>query len=259
MLTVISPAKRLDLDPVTLPGAMTPSEPAFAADAARLARVARRLSVADLRGLMAISEPLAVLNRDRFKSFAAAPQPDQLHPAALMFAGDTYIGLEAKTLSEDALRWAQDRLRILSGLYGLLRPLDAIQPYRLEMGSKLATARAGDLYGYWGKRLARALNAQAAALGTGTLVNCASQEYFGAVDRNALKLRVITPVFLEDKAGEAKIVSFFAKQARGAMARFIAENRLTDPVSIQSFDTGGYRFQPQRSDGDCWVFLRAAA
>jgi cytoplasmic iron level regulating protein YaaA (DUF328/UPF0246 family) len=238
---------------------MTPSEPAFAADAARLARVARRLSVADLRGLMAISEPLAVLNRDRFKSFAAAPQPDQLHPAALMFAGDTYIGLEAKTLSEDALRWAQDRLRILSGLYGLLRPLDAIQPYRLEMGSKLATARAGDLYGYWGKRLARALNAQAAALGTGTLVNCASQEYFGAVDRNALKLRVITPVFLEDKAGEAKIVSFFAKQARGAMARFIAENRLTDPVSIQSFDTGGYRFQPQRSDGDCWVFLRPAA
>jgi hypothetical protein len=259
MLTVISPAKRLDLDPVTLPGAMTPSEPAFAADAARLARVARRLSVADLRGLMAISEPLAVLNRDRFKSFAAAPEPDQLHPAALMFAGDTYIGLEAKTLSEDALRWAQDRLRILSGLYGLLRPLDAIQPYRLEMGSKLATARAADLYGYWGKRLARALNAQAAALGTGTLVNCASQEYFGAVDRNALKLRVITPVFLEDKAGEAKIVSFFAKQARGAMARFIAENRLTDPVSIQSFDTGGYRFQPQRSDGDCWVFLRPAA
>jgi cytoplasmic iron level regulating protein YaaA (DUF328/UPF0246 family) len=259
MLTVISPAKRLDLDPVILPGAMTPSEPAFAADAARLARVARRLSVADLRGLMAISEPLAVLNRDRFKSFAAAPQPDQLHPAALMFAGDTYIGLEAKTLSEDALRWAQDRLRILSGLYGLLRPLDAIQPYRLEMGSKLATARAGDLYGYWGKRLARALNAQAAALGTGTLVNCASQEYFGAVDRNALKLRVITPVFLEDKAGEAKIVSFFAKQARGAMARFIAENRLTDPVSIQSFATGGYRFQPQRSDGDCWVFLRPAA
>jgi cytoplasmic iron level regulating protein YaaA (DUF328/UPF0246 family) len=259
MLTVISPAKRLDLDPVTLPGAMTPSEPAFAADAARLARVARRLSVADLRGLMAISEPLAVLNRDRFKSFAAAPEPDQLHPAALMFAGDTYIGLEAKTLSEDALRWAQDRLRILSGLYGLLRPLDAIQPYRLEMGNKLATARAADLYGDWGKRLARALNAQAAALGTGTLVNCASQEYFGAVDRNALKLRVITPVFLEDKAGEAKIVSFFAKQARGAMARFIAENRLTDPVSIQSFDTGGYRFQPQRSDGDCWVFLRAAA
>jgi cytoplasmic iron level regulating protein YaaA (DUF328/UPF0246 family) len=259
MLTVISPAKRLDLDPVTLPGAMTPSEPAFAADAARLARVARRLSVADLRGLMAISEPLAVLNRDRFKSFAATPQPEQLHPAALMFAGDTYFGLEAKTLSEDALRWAQDRLRILSGLYGLLRPLDAIQPYRLEMGSKLATARAGDLYGYWGKRLARALNAQAAALGTGTLVNCASQEYFGAVDRNALKLRVITPVFLEDKAGEAKIVSFFAKQARGAMARFIAENRLTDPVSIQSFATGGYRFQPQRSDGDCWVFLRPAA
>jgi len=259
MLTVISPAKRLDLAPVTLPGAMTPTAPAFAADAARLARVARRLSVAELRDLMAISEPLAVLNRDRFKTFTAAPQTDQLHPAALMFAGDTYIGLEAKTLSEDALRWAQDRLRILSGLYGLLRPLDAIQPYRLEMGSKLVTARAGDLYGYWGKRLARALNAQAETLGTDTLVNCASQEYFGAVDKSALKLQVITPVFLEDKAGDAKIISFFAKQARGAMARFIAENRLTDPKSIQDFDAGGYRFQPQLSDGDRWAFLRPAA
>ena len=145
MLTVISPAKRLDLAPVALPGAMTPTEPVFAADAARLARAARGLSVADLRGLMDISEPLAVLNRDRFQAFTATPQLDQLHPAALMFAGDTYIGLEAKTLSEDALRWAQDRLRILSGLYGLLRPLDAIQPYRLEMGSKLATAKAAEL------------------------------------------------------------------------------------------------------------------
>jgi len=259
MLTVISPAKRLDLGPVTLPGGMTPTAPAFAADAARLARVARRLSVDDLRKLMAISEPLAVLNRDRFRSFADDPQADRLHPAALTFAGDTYIGLEARTLSEDALRWAQDRLRILSGLYGLLRPLDAIQPYRLEMGSKLATARAADLYGYWGTRLARALNAQAKTVGTAILVNCASQEYFGAVDKSALTLRVITPVFLEDKAGDARVVSFFAKQARGAMARFIAENRLTDLASIQDFDLGGYRFQPQLSDGDRWVFLRRAA
>lgn len=259
MLTVISPAKRLDLGPVTLPGGMTPTAPAFAADAARLARVARRLSVDDLRKLMAISEPLAVLNRDRFRSFADDPQADRLHPAALTFAGDTYIGLEAKTLSEDALRWAQDRLRILSGLYGLLRPLDAIQPYRLEMGSKLATARAADLYGYWGTRLARALNAQAKTVGTAILVNCASQEYFGAVDKSALTLRVITPVFLEDKAGDARVVSFFAKQARGAMARFITENRLTDPASIRDFDLGGYRFQPQLSDGDRWAFLRRAA
>ncbi len=259
MLTVISPAKRLDLGPVTLPGGMTPTAPAFAADAARLARVARRLSVDDLRRLMAISEPLAVLNRDRFRSFADDPQADRLHPAALTFAGDTYIGLEARTLSEDALRWAQDRLRILSGLYGLLRPLDAIQPYRLEMGSKLATARAADLYGYWGKRLAQTLNAQAKTVGTAILVNCASQEYFGAVDKSALTLRVITPVFLEDKAGDPRVVSFFAKQARGAMARFIAENRLTDPASIRDFDLGGYRFQPQLSDGDRWAFLRRAA
>jgi cytoplasmic iron level regulating protein YaaA (DUF328/UPF0246 family) len=127
------------------------------------------------------------------------------------------------------------------------------------MGSKLATAKAADLYGYWGKRLAQALNTQAETLGTDTLVNCASQEYFGAVDKNALTLRVITPVFLEDKAGDAKIVSFFAKQARGAMARFIAENRLTDPASLKDFDLGGYRFQPQLSDGDRWAFLRPAA
>ena len=258
MLTVISPAKRLDLAEVDLPGGLVPSAPMFAADAARLARAARKLSVADLRDLMEISEPLAVLNRDRFQAFAAAPPPDRLRPAARIFAGDTYAGLEAKTLSADALRWAQDHLRILSGLYGLLRPLDAIQPYRLEMGSKLATAKAADLYGYWGKRLARALRAQAAAVGTQTLINCASQEYFAAVDPGALKLRVITPVFLEDTAGEARIVSFFAKRARGAMARFIVEHRLTDASAIRSFDAGGYRFQPGLSEGDRWVFLRAA-
>lgn len=258
MLTVISPAKRLDETPRTLPAGLEPTEPAFAADAAKLARVARDLSVADLRALMDISEPLARLNCDRFAAFKAKPSPDMVKAAAFCFDGDTYAGLEAKTLDEDALLWAQDHLRILSGLYGLLRPLDLIQPYRLEMGSKLANPKGPDLYAFWGKRIAKALNEAGAAAGTDTLVNCASNEYFHAVDRKALKLRVVTPTFLEVKGGEAKIFSFFAKKARGAMARFIAENRLTDPADLLSFATGGYAHDPDRSTVDNPVFLREA-
>ncbi len=259
MLTVISPAKRLAETPPPLPSGLTPTEPAFRTEANRLARIARDLSAEDLRALMDISEPLARLNADRFKSFRVRPTRDHLHPAALFFAGDTYVGLEAKTLDPDALRWAQDHLRILSGLYGLLRPLDAIQPYRLEMGSRLATPKGTTLYDYWGKRLARALNAQAKATGSDTLVNCASQEYFAAVDPQALRLRVITPVFLEETNGKAKIVSFFAKQARGAMARFIAENRLTDPAALHGFETGGYCHHPDLSQPDRPVFQRVSA
>ncbi|MBQ1203161.1 MAG: YaaA family protein, partial [Loktanella sp.] len=186
MLVVISPAKSLDMDPVSVQATV----PAFQADAVRLAKTARGLSLGDLKSLMSISDDLARLNRDRFKVFAAEPAPETVKPAALAFNGDTYQGLEAKSLSEDDLAWAQDHLGILSGLYGLLRPLDAIQPYRLEMGSKLKTRRGASLYDYWGDTIAKALNAQAADVGTDTLVNCASQEYFGAVDRKALKLRV---------------------------------------------------------------------
>lgn len=258
MLTVISPAKRLDETARPLPAGLAPTEPDFAADAAKLARIAQGLSVADLRALMEISEPLARLNRDRFKAFKAKPAPDAVKPAAFCFDGDTYAGLEAKTLDADALRWAQGHLRILSGLYGLLRPLDLIQPYRLEMGSKLANPKGADLYAFWGARIARALNAAGAEAGTDTLVNCASNEYFHAVDRKALKLRVITPAFYEVKAGEPKIVSFFAKKARGAMARFIAENRLTDPQDLKAFSIGGYAFDAARSGDGTLVFLREA-
>jgi cytoplasmic iron level regulating protein YaaA (DUF328/UPF0246 family) len=258
MLTVISPAKRLDETRRELPPGLEPTEPMFAADAAKLAKIARGLSVAELRELMGISEALAKLNADRFKAFKAKPSPDLVKPAAFCFDGDTYAGLEAKTLDADALRWAQGRLRILSGLYGLLRPLDLIQPYRLEMGSKLETPKGADLYAYWGKRIAKALNEAAEDVGAGVVVNCASQEYFGAVDRRALKLRVVTPVFLEGRGAEAKIVSFFAKKARGAMARFIAENRLTDASDLSGFSTGGYAFDAERSEGDTLVFLREA-
>lgn len=256
MLTVISPAKRLDWAPAPAT-APDPTEPAFARDAAALARLARGLSVDDLRNLMDISEPLARLNHDRFASFALRPSPETLRPAAFAFAGDTYAGLEARTLDEDALDWVQRRLRILSGLYGLLRPLDLIQPYRLEMGSRLANPRGRDLYAWWGRRIACALNTAAADCKATVLVNCASQEYFGAVDLLVLRLRVVTPVFLEDRGGAPKIISFHAKKARGAMARFIAEHRLDDPADLTGFDTGGYRHCPDLSQPDRPAFLRA--
>lgn len=252
MLVVISPAKSLDMDPVGI----TPTQPGFQEDAVRLAKTARNLTLTQLKDLMSISDDLARLNRDRFKAFQEQPDAEATKPAALAFNGDTYQGLEAKTLSEDDLRWAQDHLAILSGLYGLLRPLDAIQPYRLEMGSRLKTRRGKSLYDYWGDTIAKALNAQAAAQGADTLINCASQEYFGAADRKALKLRVITPTFMELKDNKPRIVSFFAKRARGAMARHIVENRLTDPEDIKGFSAGGYAYDADLSDGDKWVFLR---
>jgi len=252
MLVVISPAKSLDMTPVQIPATV----PAFQDDALRLAKTARGLSLGDLKSLMAISDDLARLNRDRFAAFAADPAPEAVKPAALAFNGDTYQGLEAKTLSADDLHWAQDHLGILSGLYGLLRPLDGVQPYRLEMGSKLKTRRGASLYEYWGDTIAKALNARAADVGTDLLVNCASQEYFGAVDRKALKLRVITPSFMEVKDDKPRIVSFFAKRARGAMARFIVENRLTDADAIKDFTSGGYAYDADLSHGDTWVFAR---
>ena len=254
MLVVISPAKRLDWAERDI--AMT--QPDFQADAARLAKTARNLTLRGLKDLMSLSDDLAKLNRDRFKSFEDTPDEAVTRPAALAFAGDTYQGLEAASLDADEMAWAQDHLRILSGLYGVLRPLDAIQPYRLEMGSRLKTRRGATLYDYWRDAPARALNEQAARTGAETLVNCASQEYFGAVEPKVLKLRVVTPQFLEDKGdGKGpKMVSFFAKKARGAMARFIVQHRLTDPEAIRTFDTGGYTFDADLSEPDRPTFVR---
>ncbi|MET4101346.1 cytoplasmic iron level regulating protein YaaA (DUF328/UPF0246 family) [Roseovarius sp. MBR-78] len=249
MLVVVSPAKKLDMTPAE---GITPTQPAFRAEAEDLAQVARGLDTKGLQDLMKISESLARLNMDRFAAFGTM----DAKPAALAFAGDTYQGLEAGSLDPDEMAFAQDHLRILSGLYGVLRPLDAIEPYRLEMGSRLATSRGRTLYDYWGDRIARALNAQAAELGSDVLVNCASQEYFGAVDQAALGLRVITPVFMEERGGAPKIVSFYAKRARGAMARFIIHNRLVDPEALTDFDTGGYAHAPDLSATDRPVFLR---
>ncbi len=253
MLTVISPAKRLDWAERTTQ--MT--APDFADDAVKLARVAKRLSQKDLSKLMDISPDLAKLNADRFKAFEDAPEGER--PAALAFAGDTYMGLEATSLDHDTMAYAQDHLRILSGLYGLLRPLDAIRPYRLEMGSRLKTRKGANLYAYWGPRIAEALRDQARATDADTLVNCASVEYFSAVDEKALGLQIVTPQFFEDKPGGPKIVSFFAKKARGAMARFIVERRLTRPDQILDFDTGGYVHAPDLSAPSKPAFLRTEA
>lgn len=253
MLTVISPAKRLDWaerDVVT-------TAPDFMDDAVKLARAAKRLTQADLRKLMDISADLAKLNSERFKAFENAPEGER--PAALAFAGDTYMGLEATSLDADTLDYAQDHLRILSGLYGLLRPLDSIRPYRLEMGSRLKTRKGPSLYAYWGPRLSEALNAQADAVNTDTLINCASVEYFSAVDEAALTLNIVTPQFFEDKPGGPKIVSFFAKKARGAMARFIQERRLTTADQILDFDAGGYAHVPDLSKPGKPAFLRSEA
>lgn len=252
MLVVISPAKRLDWaeQPVQT------TSPAFPEDAARLVKTARNLTLRDLKGLMDLSDDLARLNRDRFRAYEEEPSQDATRPAVFAFAGDTYQGLDAASLNAEDLQWAQDHLRILSGLYGLLRPMDAIQPYRLEMGSRLKTRRGKNLYDYWRDQLSKALNAQAEQVNSDTLINCASQEYFGAVAPKALKLNVITPQFMEDKGQGPKMVSFFAKKARGAMARFVVERRLTDPSSILDFDSGGYAYQPTLSSPEKPVFVR---
>ena len=255
MLTVISPAKRLDWSERTVAA----TSPDFQPEAARLAGHARQLTLGKLKSLMSLSDDLARLNRDRFKAFQDTPDVGLTRPAVFAFAGDTYQGLEAATLDSETLERAQDHLRILSGLYGVLRPLDAIQPYRLEMGSRLKTRRGTSLYDFWGDRISKSLNADAEAVGTDFLVNCASQEYFGAVDLKALKPQVITPQFFEVKAGTPKIVSFFAKKARGAMARFVVENRVTTVEGLRDFDLGGYRFQPGLGDATTLVFHRVEA
>ena len=251
MLIVVSPAKRLNETAGAMEGGTTPR---LLDQAAALAETARGLDAPALEKLMHISPKLAALNVDRFAAFGSGLGAKQ---AIEIFSGDTYAGLEAASLDADELDYAQRHLRILSGLYGLLRPRDVIQPHRLEMGSRLANARGRNLYDFWGDRIAEQLNADAAEASTDVLVNCASVEYFTAADRPALGLRVITPVFMEDRSDGPRIHSFFAKKARGAMARFILQHRLTEPEALKAFDTGGYRYRPDLSEGDRLVFVNA--
>lgn len=254
MLIVISPAKRLDF---TEPDADLPAtQPRFADDTAALIKSARRQTRVDLRRLMGLSEDLAKLNHTRFRDFDETAT-DKGVQAVMAFAGDVYQGLEARRFDRAQLDWAQDHLRILSGLYGLLRPLDRIQPYRLEMGTRLRTRRGAGLYDFWDDRISRLLNADAAGHPHPVLINLASQEYFGAVDAKALTLPVITPQFREEKDGESRIISFFAKKARGVMSRFIIENRIEDPNHLKDFDRDGYRFNAAASTKDEWIFTRS--
>ncbi|KQY64974.1 MULTISPECIES: peroxide stress protein YaaA [unclassified Brevundimonas] len=253
MLIVLSPAKRLDF---TEPHPDLPaSERRFLDDTANLSRTARARTVAELRRLMNISDDLARLNRERFQAFDAGSTGGV--QAAFAFAGDVYEGLKARELDQPSLVWAQDHLRILSGFYGLLRPLDRIQPYRLEMGARLKTRRGSSLYDFWGDRLSKQLNADAEGQADPTLINLASQEYFGAVDARALKLPVVTPHFRESKDGESRIISFFAKKARGGMARFAIDERIERPQDLKAFDRDGYRFDKAASSDTDWIFTRS--
>jgi len=254
MLVVISPAKRLNWDPV--PGIET-TDPEFSREARILASHARQLTLGKLKGLMGLSDDLARLNRDRFRAYRDDPDPDLTKAAVLAFDGDTYQGLNAGSFDAATLDYANRHLRILSGFYGVLRPLDAIQPYRLEMGSRLKTRRGQTLYEFWSDLPAKALRDTAADVGADALVNCASQEYFGAVKTDKLQLPVVTPGFYEMVKGAPKIVSFFAKKARGAMARYIVEHRVDTIDGLQGFDTDGYRYDPERSTPETPVFLRA--
>ena len=250
MLVVLSPAKKLDMTPMDLPGL---TEPMFRAETHELVQLAGGLSKAQLKKLMGISDSLAELNQDRFANFGNQTRK----AAAYAFAGETYQGLEVGSLESEEISWAQNHLRILSGLYGLLRPLDEIEPYRLEMGSRLVTKRGKSLYDYWGSTLTEALNEQAENAKSQALVNCASNEYFSAVDQTTLSMPVITPTFLENTDKGAKVVGFYAKKARGAMARFIVTHRLSDPEHLKEFDLGGYLYQVEHSTDENPVFLRA--
>lgn len=257
MILVISPAKSLDY---TTPVASVPfTQPDFLDDAERLVGQLRQLSPAALAGLMGISDPLAALNAVRYAEWSRPFTPENARPAVLAFDGDVYDGLSARTLSADDLAFAQRHLRILSGLYGVLRPLDLMQPYRLEMGTRLANARGRDLYAFWGERVARTLADAARSVGAGTLVNLASEEYFKAVRPAALALPLIQPVFEDWGGGRFRVASFHAKRARGMMARFAVRARLRSPESLQAFTEGGYAFAPEASDATRWVFRRRAA
>ena len=249
MLVVISPAKKLEM---TRYEAVKASHPYFNSKTKELVSVMQSLSSDEISHLMGISANLADLNRDRFARFGT----QEKKPAMYAFAGDTYQGLDAKTLTDDDLVWTQDHLRILSGLYGLLRPLDEIEPYRLEMGSRLATDRGKNLYDFWGKELSLELNKAAVKTGKSVLLNCASKEYFSAIDVKSLKLKVVTPVFLEHAASKPKIISFFAKKARGAMARFVMQNKITTTIELMAFDAGGYAYEPDLSDEQTLYFTR---
>jgi uncharacterized protein len=259
MLILLSPAKTLDYE--TPPQTAQMSAPRLHAQAAPLIDILRTKSPAQIARLMELSDKLAAVNVARFQSWTAQPTPD-LYPhaikqAVLAFDGDVYDGLQARALDDDALAFAQKHVRILSGLYGLLRPLDLIQPYRLEMGRPLKNPRGKNLYAYWQKQVTALVNQDAMECGASAVINLASDEYFGAVDKESLAVQVIQPVFEELRpGGNYKVVSFMAKKARGLMARYVIDHGLQDAEMLKHFEVAGYRYAPQVSTALRWVFRR---
>jgi cytoplasmic iron level regulating protein YaaA (DUF328/UPF0246 family) len=250
MLLVISPAKTLDY---SHPEYSAHTQPDFTSEVKDLVGVLRKKSATQISKLMHLSDSLSILNEERYQTFTDTFSQDNSKQAILAFKGEVYAKMEADNFTAEDLEFAQQHLRILSGLYGLLKPLDLIQPYRLEMGTKLKTKKGDTLYDYWGTKISKALN----AAGEGrTLVNLASQEYFKAVDKKTLKLPIITIHFKEHREGNYQVVGFFAKQARGLMTRYAIQNRITDPEQLKVFQEDGYEFAERLSSAQDWVFIR---
>lgn len=253
MLMVISPAKTLDYESPL--ATETYTQPDFLDDACELIDQLKELEPHEVSNLMSISDKLGQLNAERFRTWHTPFTPENARQAALAFKGDVYTGMDAESFSEDDFAFAQSHLRMLSGLYGLLRPLDLMQPYRLEMGTKFENKRGKDLYAFWGSIITDELN-RLLANDDGVLVNLASNEYFKSVRKKALDARIVTPQFKDWKNGQYKMISFYAKKARGLMCRFAIQNRITQADDLKGFNLDGYYFSDEQSSGDNWVFLR---
>jgi cytoplasmic iron level regulating protein YaaA (DUF328/UPF0246 family) len=257
MIIIISPAKTLDFE--TPPPSRRATESPFLDQSAALVEDARKLAPDDIRALMNVSDNIAQLNHARFMNWSRPFNLDNAKQALFAFKGDVYTGLEGETLTTSQLSYAQNHLRILSGLYGLLRPMDLIQPYRLEMGLKFANRGGANLYQFWGEDINNALNAQLKKLKQTTLVNLASNEYYKAVQAKKLNAEVITPIFKDLKSGKYKIISFYAKKARGQMARYMIENEIEEVAGLRKFKGGGYRYNKAESTATDLVFTRDTA
>ena len=254
MLAILSPAKTLDYE--TPLKTKLNSQPVYGRESNQLIKTLRTFEPFEVASLMKISDKLADLNHKRYVEWRNKPAESKTRPAALAFKGDVYQGLEAESFNDNDLKFAQRHLRILSGLYGLLRPLDAIQPYRLEMGTKLKTSKGQNLYDYWGTKLTTGLNEALKESKEGTLVNLASNEYFGAVQPKLLEGSLLNIGFKEKRNGQLKFVSFSAKKARGLMAKFIIKERLKNPDDLKNFDLEDYKFNKKLSSELDWTFSR---
>ena len=254
MLIVISPAKTLDYE--TPPKTKVFTTPDYLGHSQQLINRLRNFSSLDISDLMKVSAKIADLNFDRYESWKKPFTVKNAKQSILAFKGDVYTGLNAETFKAGDFKFAQNHLRVLSGLYGLLRPLDLMQPYRLEMGTKLKTDKGKNLYEFWGSDITEGLNKQLKKIKSDTLINLASNEYFKSVKTAELNAKIITPAFKEFKNGEYKMIGIYAKKARGLLSRYIIENKLNDPEDIKSFKEDGYRFSKQLSKGNSWVFTR---